>query len=126
MPQSAIDRLADNAWLKAIERIAIPFIGLVLWSQWNTIEELKRNAPTIELRLSQIESVERTAASTAAATSVDRMKFQQDISTELATLSTQMANLKETTFELKTEIRELSAMLERQKSGKLILPEKPL
>jgi hypothetical protein len=36
-PGGTVDRIADNAWLKMIERLAVPLIAAVVWQMYTDI-----------------------------------------------------------------------------------------
>lgn len=106
-----VDKVADNAWLKAVERIAIPFIGLLLWQQWQSLREIERNLPSFEVRVAQIEKQQADAALAIATGRTSDMSFQQDIIVKLATLTALHQRTSADTEELKQALKELNSTL---------------
>lgn len=58
-PGGTVDRIADNAWLKMIERLAVPLIGLIVWQMYTDISTIKAQQPVIIERVKNLESAPR-------------------------------------------------------------------
>lgn len=55
MPTDTIRQLADNTWLRLVERFAIPLIAFFLWVQYSDLQQTKRDIASIQAKIPQID-----------------------------------------------------------------------
>lgn len=108
-----IEWLAENAWLKAVERIAIPVLIALMWQVWTDIGSLKQAQPVMELRVSNMESQQKEATVRAGNALADRAKFQSDVLVQITNLQGQITTLQQTSTDLKSAVKELTTAINK-------------
>ena len=101
---TTMEKIADNVWLKAIERIAIPLIILLLWQQYNTLQSLQQKSPITDYRIESLE-ISVNAATIAGAEAKEQRNANQLLLVEQLTgLKKDVETLQKTVGEIKTAV----------------------
>lgn len=88
-PGGAVDRIADNAWLKMIERLAVPLIGLLTWQMYTDVGNMKQQFPLMSERIINLEKRMDKMEARADNARTERVAQYQSIIIEITSLKVQ-------------------------------------
>lgn len=90
---STLHALADNVWLKLVERIVVPAIAILGYQMWQDITELVKDRPVVELRIQKLEEFAASMQERADTARAERNMQNQTILVEIAGIKTEVKNL---------------------------------
>ena len=111
---SFMEGLAQNAWLRMVERVAIPVIGFLIWQQWQSVQQLELQSPLINLRIEQLEMALRNASISAAENAKERNSNQLTIVSTIASIHGDIKNLQSDVSEIKERVNRIPVQLQRE------------
>lgn len=113
-----VDRIADNAWLKMIERLAVPLIGLIAWQMYTDVGDIKEQQPVIIERVKNLELRADKMEQRADSARADRIGQYQSMIVELTALKSQVQILDATISEQKSLLRDINQKLSANPGGR--------
>lgn len=117
-PGGTVDRIADNAWLKMIERLAVPLIAAVVWQMYTDIGSIKEQQPVIIERVKNLELRADKMEQRADSARTERIGQYQAMIVELTALKSQVRNLDEAMAEQKSLLRDINQKLSVSPGGR--------
>lgn len=117
-PGGTVDRIADNAWLKMIERLAVPLIAAVVWQMYTDIGSIKEQQPVIIERVKNLELRADKMEQRADSARSERIGQYQSMIVELTALKSQVQSLDATISEQKSLLRDINQKLSASPGGR--------
>jgi len=112
-PGGTVDRIADNAWLKMIERLAVPLIGLIVWQMYTDVSTIKAQQPVIIERVKNLEERVTKMETRADNARAERINQYQSLIVEFSAVKTQVQGLEGALAEQKTLLRDINQKLSK-------------
>ena len=112
-PGGKVDRIADNAWLKMIERLAVPLIAAVVWQMYTDITKIKEQQPVILERVKNLEDRTSKMETRADNARAERINQYQSLIVEFSAVKTQVQGLEGALAEQKALLRDISQKLSK-------------
>lgn len=113
VPGGTVDKIADNAWLKMIERLAVPLIGLIVWQMYTDITSIKAQFPVIVERVKNLETRADKFDLRADAARTERLTQYQSVIVEIAQLKQHVSSMEEGINDQRTLLRDISNKITR-------------
>jgi multidrug resistance efflux pump len=105
---TGIEKIADNVWLKALERIAIPLIILLLWQQYESLQNLEQKSPITEYRIESLETTVRVSNASIEESKIQRNANQIELVQEITGLQKDVQGLQKTVGEINQTVKDLA------------------
>jgi len=105
---TAMEKIADSVWLKAIERVAIPLIMLMLWQQYQTLQTLQLKSPVTDYRIASLETTVKAATTSGVEAKEQREANQIVLVRQITGLEKDVAALQKTIGEVNQSVKDLT------------------
>jgi DNA repair exonuclease SbcCD ATPase subunit len=104
------ERIADNVWLKALERIAIPLIILLLWQQYQTLQSLQQKSPITDFRIESLEATVKASNASGEEATKQRATNQLALVQQITGLEKDVEALQKTVGEINAAVKDLTRL----------------
>ena len=111
---SFMEALSQNAWLRMVERVAIPVLTFLIWQQWQTVQELEKQSPLINLRIDQLETAFKSMTVSLDTASKERNNYQLTIVSSIAAIHGDVESLQGDVTEIKERVNRIPVPFQRE------------
>jgi uncharacterized protein YfaP (DUF2135 family) len=111
-----MEGLAQNAWLRMVERVAIPVLTFLIWQQWQTVQELEKQAPLINLRIDQLETALKNSSIAFSEATKERNANQLVIVSTVAEIRGDIHELQSDVTDIKARVNRIPVPLQHEGS----------
>lgn len=101
---ASIEKLADNAYLKLVERVAVPAIVAIVGAQWWSIDAINKKMPEMQYRIERLEEGQKAITARADIARKERLDNQQAIIERMARFEERQGAIKEAVQKLADEL----------------------
>jgi uncharacterized protein YfaP (DUF2135 family) len=113
---SFMEALSQNAWLRMVERVAIPVLTFLIWQQWQTVQELEKQAPLINLRIDQLETALKNSSVAFSEATKERNANQLVIVSTVAEIRGDIHELQSDVTDIKARVNRIPVPLQHEGS----------
>ena len=111
---SFMEGLAQNAWLRMVERVAIPVLTFLIWQQWQSVQHLEKQSPLINLRIDQLETAFKSMTVSLDTASKERNNYQLTVVSSIAAIHGDVEALQGDVTEIKERVNRIPVPFQRE------------